>query len=179
VTGARVERAARRLATLLIGRACRSLPGDVRDERYREWVAELPAIVHDPDIGSALRRAARTLGYAAGTYRSARHLRRAAGGASQVRASGGASVGWASRSKRRGLAMPGLPDGVRPAMAALLIYLSMAVFLLTYPPSRSWGPLVLATSAAAVVLWIVAIVRFVRWVRRRSRGTPGSPPGRP
>jgi hypothetical protein len=41
----------------------------MREERYREWAAELPAILHDPDTRSAVRRAARMLRYAAGTIR--------------------------------------------------------------------------------------------------------------
>ena len=41
---------AQRIAEHLIRRACRRLPGDTRDERYREWAAELPAILHDHDV---------------------------------------------------------------------------------------------------------------------------------
>jgi hypothetical protein len=67
-----------RLAGHLIRRACRRLPDDLRDERYREWAAELPAILHDPGVRFAPRRSARALRYAAGTIRSARHLPRAA-----------------------------------------------------------------------------------------------------
>ena len=37
------------------------------DERYREWAAELPAILRDPGTRLAAHRAARMLGYAAGT----------------------------------------------------------------------------------------------------------------
>ena len=53
----------------LVGRACRRLPGKVRDERYREWTAELPAIVHDPDTRLAAHRAVRMLCYAVDTIR--------------------------------------------------------------------------------------------------------------
>jgi hypothetical protein len=45
------------------------LPSEVRDERCREWAAELPAILHDPQVRFAPRRAARMLGYAADTLR--------------------------------------------------------------------------------------------------------------
>ncbi len=55
------------LGEYLIARACRRLPAETRDERYREWTAELPAILRDPDTRLASRRAARMLGYAAGT----------------------------------------------------------------------------------------------------------------
>lgn len=67
-----------RLAERLIHRACRRLPGGTGDERYREWAAELPAILRDPGVRLPLLRSARALSYAAGTYRSARYLRRAA-----------------------------------------------------------------------------------------------------
>jgi DivIVA domain-containing protein len=56
-----------RIGEYLIARACRHLPAEARDERYREWVAELPAILGDPGVRLTARRAARMLGYAAGT----------------------------------------------------------------------------------------------------------------
>jgi hypothetical protein len=42
--------AAQRIAELLIRVACRRLPGGVREERRREWCAELLAILDDPDV---------------------------------------------------------------------------------------------------------------------------------
>jgi hypothetical protein len=68
--------AVQRLAEYLIGRACRRLPGDARDERYREWTAELPAILRDPDIRLPLVRMAHALRFAAGISRSTGRLRR-------------------------------------------------------------------------------------------------------
>jgi hypothetical protein len=65
----RAERALLRVGEYLVGRACRGLPPEIRDERYQEWAAELPAILHDPDIRLAPRRAVRMLGYAADTLR--------------------------------------------------------------------------------------------------------------
>lgn len=65
----RGERQLLRLGEYLVGRACQRLPRDAREERYREWAAELPAILHDPQIRLAPRRAARMLGYAADTLR--------------------------------------------------------------------------------------------------------------
>jgi DivIVA domain-containing protein len=65
----RGERPLLRVGEYLIARACRHLPAGARDERYREWVAELPAILDDPDVRPAARRAARMLRYAAGTIR--------------------------------------------------------------------------------------------------------------
>ena len=65
----RAERQLLRLGEYLVGRACRRLPKNIREERYREWAAELPAILHDPQIRLAPRRADRMLGYAADTFR--------------------------------------------------------------------------------------------------------------
>jgi hypothetical protein len=52
-----------------VGLACQQLPQDIREERYEEWAAELPAILHDPQVRFAPRRAMRMLGYAADTQR--------------------------------------------------------------------------------------------------------------
>jgi hypothetical protein len=65
----RSERPLLRIGEYLIARACRHLPAGARDERYREWAAELPAILDDPEVRPAARRAARMLRYAAGTIR--------------------------------------------------------------------------------------------------------------
>jgi hypothetical protein len=65
----RGERRLLRLGEYLVGRACQQLPPDVREERYREWAAELPAILHDPQVRSSPRRAVRMLAYAADTFR--------------------------------------------------------------------------------------------------------------
>ncbi len=65
----RGERRLLRIGEYLIARACRHLPAEARDERYREWVAELPAILRDPGVKPAARRAARMLRYASGTIR--------------------------------------------------------------------------------------------------------------
>jgi len=67
--GMREERRLLRIGEYLIARACRHLPAGARDERYREWVAELPAILRDPGVRSAARRAARMLRYASGSRR--------------------------------------------------------------------------------------------------------------
>jgi len=71
----RAERGLLRAGEYLLGRACRQLPHDIREERYREWAAELPAILHDRQIGSEPRRAVRMLGYAADTLRGAALVR--------------------------------------------------------------------------------------------------------
>jgi hypothetical protein len=65
------ERMLLRIGECLVGHACLRLPSDIRDERYQEWAAELPAILHDPEIRLAPRRALRMLCYAADTLRAA------------------------------------------------------------------------------------------------------------
>ena len=67
----RGERQLLRLGEYLLRRACQRLPPDIRQERYREWAAELPAILQDPQIRHAPRRAVRMLAYAADTVRGA------------------------------------------------------------------------------------------------------------
>jgi hypothetical protein len=65
------ERGLLRAGEFLVARAVRWLPAGVRDERYREWAAELPAILRDPSLGPPWRRAALMLGYALDTIRAA------------------------------------------------------------------------------------------------------------
>ncbi len=65
------DRGLLRTGEFLVARAARRLPARVRDERYREWAAELPAILRDPSLGPPWRRAALMLGYALGTIRAA------------------------------------------------------------------------------------------------------------
>jgi len=67
----RAERALLRIGECLVGLARRQLPRRGREERYREWLAELPAILHDPQTRPAAVRAVRMLGYAVDTPRGA------------------------------------------------------------------------------------------------------------
>jgi hypothetical protein len=69
------ERRLLRAGEFLVRRATRRLPARVRNERYREWAAELPAILRDPTGGPGWRRAARMLGYALDTIRGTLILR--------------------------------------------------------------------------------------------------------
>jgi hypothetical protein len=65
------ERWLLRAGEFLVRRAARHLPAAARDERYREWAAELPVILGDPEIKPAAARAARMLWFAADTVRGA------------------------------------------------------------------------------------------------------------
>jgi hypothetical protein len=65
----RAERTALRAGETLISLACRRLPAGIRPERYQEWAAELPVILHDPGAGPAPVRMVRMLAFAADTLR--------------------------------------------------------------------------------------------------------------
>jgi len=70
------DRCAQRIAEWLIHAACRRLPADERAERYREWTAELPAIMADESIRSSLLRALRAIAFSAGISKTTRQLTR-------------------------------------------------------------------------------------------------------
>ena len=148
---------AQRIAEHLIRRACRRLPGEIRDERYREWAAELPAIVGDPDIRFAFLRTSRTLRYAAGIYRTTRHLPQAAD-----------APAWGERQP----AIFPRPEGVIPAIAAVIAWAAVIGLARAFPPGGPWTSLILPLALLPSTLAVIAIVRFVRWLRRRSGQTP-------
>jgi hypothetical protein len=58
------------MAEFLIRLSCRRLPEGTRDERYREWSAELPAILDDPGVRFRVRRDIRALRFAVGHVRT-------------------------------------------------------------------------------------------------------------
>ena len=62
------------LGEFLVRRACRRLPRQARPERYREWAAELPAILDDPQIRRASQRVVRMLAYALDTSRGSARM---------------------------------------------------------------------------------------------------------
>jgi hypothetical protein len=129
-----------RLAGHLIRHACRRLPDDVRGERYREWAAELPAILHDPGIRFAARRSARALRYAAGTIWSTRHQSRATGHTRP-------------RAPRTPAVISIGPDDLAPRMVVGVgIYLSAAVLtiaVLALVNPHGWWPIIPVFVAAA------------------------------
>jgi len=132
----RGERRLLRIGEYLIARACRHLPSEARDERYREWVAELPAILRDPGVRPAARRAARMLRYASGTIRgtaltpgSARRvMAHTAGAAAPVIISGLVAYlgGWAKTPQ----------EWIWVGIGCLLGYLTVSGCTLAY---RRWG----------------------------------------
>lgn len=71
-----------RLAGWLIRAASHRLPADVRDERCREWTAELPAILDDQSIRPPFLRTLRAFSFCAGVSWTTRQLSRSARAAS-------------------------------------------------------------------------------------------------
>jgi hypothetical protein len=69
-------RAVQQIGERLIRAACRRLPVDARAERYREWTAELPAILADESIRPSLLRALRAIAFCAGISKTTRQLTR-------------------------------------------------------------------------------------------------------
>ena len=152
----RGERRLLRAGEFLVGFAARGLPARIRDERQREWAAELPVILADPSLGPGWRRAARMLGYALDTIR-ATAVR--SGQASPRGAHRGSDLPTAVKTRRLVLVLP-------VALACLLAVLSLPL-LLTY--LVSWGTGLALWPAAGVSLMLVVIGiladRFLpRWV---------------
>jgi hypothetical protein len=131
------------LAGYLIRRACRGLPEDIGGEHYREWAAELAAILDDPDIRLPPVRAARALGFAAGICTSARFLSRAYG----------------SGSSR-------IPRGVLFLAGAIIIWVAAVEVSTAYPLDGPWGYVYVAVGGVSEALAIVAVVRAIRWFVR-------------
>jgi Phospholipase_D-nuclease N-terminal len=143
---------AQRVAQHLIARACRRLPGEAGDERYREWAAELPAILADPDVGSGVRRSARALGYAAGVSRCTRRLGRA---------------GTRPRPHAGQPARPGFPV-LRVVVGAVLYAAVVALFLVLgtmFRPPRPWLLVSVLPAAACFAGFCLADLARARQVR--------------
>src|ERR1017187_10491663 len=142
---------AQRIAEHLTRRACRYLPGETRDERCREWAAELPAILHDPGIRFAPLRSARALIYAADTFRSTRY-----------------PLG-ALKSK---------PDGAAAASAGVRLFISVGIWIGlvsligAFPPHGPWILLVVAASVVNGVFAAVQEVRLFLWLFRHDGWPP-------
>ena len=141
---------AQRAAEHLIRRACRRLPGGTRDERYREWAAEVPAILHDPDIRVAPLRSARALRFAAGTFISAR---------------------------RTPGAIRYQPDTAAPASAGVRLLISVGIWIVgagvltAFPPRGFWIMVTVAASVFNSGFALIQEVKLVLWFCRRD--TPG------
>lgn len=158
------------IAARIIRRASRRLDEDIRDERYREWTAELPAIRHDPAVRSGFVRALRTLSYASGVLRSARRLN--AAGRDRARAASPVDLpSWAFRSARRPVTGPRLPPGVLPVIGGFIAWFCLVLVIRSHPVNGSGNFVYVAISGADGLFVAVNEVRFVLWIRRRSKRT--------
>lgn len=137
----RGERGLLRVGEFLVARAARRLPTGVRDERYQEWAAELCAILRDPSLGPAWRRAAGMLGYALDTIR-ATALRP---GQDRYRGAHRGRDPQAAVKTGRWLLL-----FLSVALAGLLAFLSLSLLLIN-----------LASSATGLGLWPAAGVAFM------------------
>lgn len=150
----RAERAALRAGHFLISLACRRLPPKIRQERYDEWAAELPVILHDPGAGPAPVRVVRMLAFAADTLRGvalAPETYRGAHRGPPARNTAGASIRWLGT----GLLLLG---ALLACVLVLVAYEGWIVYHLTAGPTLSFGgPLVL------INLVVLAASRIPRW----------------
>ncbi len=143
------RRLAERLAGWLIGRACRHLPAAAREERGREWTAELPAILADPDVRPVLLRSARALRFAVGTIRTARR---------QHGVFHGQLTGADARSA-----------GVRLFSCACLWLAAVCLVrigaVLHIPPLHGiWIVLVVVAAATIELFALAQLIKLVRWL---------------
>ncbi len=90
----RGERWALRAGEYLVSLACRRLPARTRQERYQEWLAELPVILRDRDTGPAPVRVARMLAFAADTLRGTVLAADAYRGAHRGRGTAAKDIRW-------------------------------------------------------------------------------------
>jgi hypothetical protein len=143
------QRRAARLAGWLIGRACRHLPAAAREERGREWTAELPAILADPDVRSALLRSARAVRFAAGTIRTARR---------QHGVFRGQLTGADARSA-------GARLFVCCSLWLAVVCLVRIGGALHLPPLHGiWIALVVLAAAAVELFALAQVIKLVRWL---------------
>jgi hypothetical protein len=136
----RTARQLLRLGEYLVGRACRRLPQEVRAERYREWTAELPVILGDPDIGPAWRRCVRMLRYALGIRVSAVALvPRPRRGTIQASTAVWITFISASCAYQTWYAVKGSPDWVNYVSAGYSVALLLALAAVWWRKSRRHG----------------------------------------
>jgi hypothetical protein len=137
-------RPVQRVAERLIRSACRRLPADARAERFREWTAELPAILDDESIRPSWLRGMRALAFCAGVSRATRRLSRPALAGSPR----GRNPRWRSGAPR-----------TRPNDTAVRVAVGLGVYvvvvagvvavLTTHPDPRGWPFLLLVALAIA------------------------------
>ena len=138
-----------RIAERLIRASCRRLPGELRAERYQEWSAELPAILHDATIRSGLIRAIRALSYSVGVSTATRRLSRGDRRPRSTRTSG-----WRDGAMH---VRPGnLAVRVMVGLVAWLLTVFLAVSLLRAFRPHGWAVVISLVPATAFAVFCLA-----------------------
>ncbi len=140
-----------RVAEYLIRRACRQLSAGVRDDRYREWTAELPAVLADPGVRPVLRQA-RALRFAAGTIRTARREH----GVFRGRLTG-------ADARSAGVRL----FGCASLWLAAVCLVRLGAVLHIPAPHGAWvwaGPLVVLAAAGLDLFALAQVIKLVRWL---------------
>ena len=140
----RGERYALRAGEYLVWLACRRLPARIGQERYQEWLAELPVILRDPSTGPAPVRVVRMLAFAADTLRGTALAPDAYHGAHRgapARNTAAKSIRWLGT----GLLLAG---GLLGGLLVLLAYEGCIIYQLATGPNLLFSvPLVLVNLA--------------------------------
>lgn len=123
----RGERCALRAGEYLVFLACRRLPARIRQERYQEWLAELPVILRDRGAGPPALRVVRMLAFAADTLRGTALARDAYRGAHRGRGTAAKDIRWLGTGL---LLLGGLLGGV----LVLLAYEGFIIYQLATGP---------------------------------------------
>jgi hypothetical protein len=146
-----------RAGGFLVSLASRRLPPGIRQERYQEWLAELPVILRDR--GPAPVRVARMLAFAADTLRGTALAPQAYHGAHRGRAT--KNIRWLGT----GLLL----------LAGLLVLLPAAALALLYPIARDIHQLAAGPDLAYGVSWVLfglvllAATYIPRWYNAQRR----------
>ena len=159
-------RPVQRVAERLIRSACRQLPGDARAERFREWTAELPAILDDESIRPSWLRGMRALAFCAGISRATRRLQPAALAGSRR----------AGNSRWRSGALRTRPNdtAVRVAVGLgvyIVVVASAIAVLIVDPDPRGWPFLLLVALGIGFDAYCLADIARASQVRYLSRRT--------
>jgi hypothetical protein len=153
----RGERHALRAGEYLVSRACRRLPARIREERYQEWLAEMPVILHDREAGPAPLRVVRMLAFAADTLRGTTLAPDAYRGAHRGVHQGGAvkTIRWLAVGL---LLLSALLSALLGALLALLAYEGYIIYQLIAGAS-----LIFSATLVLVHLASFAASRIPRW----------------
>jgi hypothetical protein len=145
----RGERWLLRVGEFLVGRAARHLPAAAREERCREWAAELPAILGDPQIKPAAARAARMLWFAADTVRGA------ALGPGPARHKGAHRGRAGLKNARQSALWLGQGVALLAVLAVLLAGLAFQVYQVIVVVSLAGYAAFVLSSPAALAVWLL------------------------